>query len=85
MERISLSVDYWTNVVLSDEKEFNLNGSAGISCHWHALKMEEKRVFMHRHIDGDSFKIWADFSALGQTDIAFVSGKRMVAMHCQIL
>lgn len=63
----------WKQVILSDEKKFNLEGPDGYKHHWHDLRKEPKQCFS-RQMGGSSVMVWGAFSHNSLCDIQRISG-----------
>ena len=74
----------WSQVIFSDEKKFNLDGSDGWQYYWHDLRKEEL-YFSKRTFGGGSVMVWAAFSAQGKSRIAFLKSRYNSGKYIQTL
>ena len=73
--KVGLGDRYWSNVIWSDEKKFNLDGPDGLSSYWHDLR-NDVRIFSKRHSGGGSVMIWACFSSEVISPVVFIEGRQ---------
>ena len=66
--------DKWNSVIFSDEKKFNLNGPDNGQYYWYDTRKDKESFFM-RQSGGGSVMIFAAFSSMGKSEIAFLSGR----------
>lgn len=52
--------DEWINVIFSDEKKWNLDGTDGFSFYWRDLRKDPKSIFS-RQQGGGSLMVWGAF------------------------
>ena len=74
----------WKQVLFSNEKKFNLDGSDGAAYYWHDLRKEEK-IFSKRQQGGQSLMVWAGFGYRGQTNIACPKGRMNATAYQDLL
>lgn len=62
----------WDQVIFSDEKKFSLDGPDG----WRYYVSDERKSLPKRQGGGGGVMVWAGFSAVGKTEIAFLNGRQ---------
>ena len=60
----------WTSIILSDDKQFYLDGPDGYQCYWHNLRLE-RESFCNRNHGAGTVMILAGISHDELTDLAF--------------
>jgi hypothetical protein len=63
--------DEWDDVVFSNEKKFNLDGSDGYQFYWYDL-INEPQYFLKRAMGGGSLMVWIACSSKGISDPEFI-------------
>ena len=71
------------NIIVSDEKKFNLGGPDGYQWYWHDLRLEKS--FYSRNHGAGTVMIWAGISHDGLTNLAFLQGKQKSSDYIKVL
>ncbi|GBM84936.1 Transposable element Tc3 transposase [Araneus ventricosus] len=74
----------WDDVIFSDEKKFNLDGSNGFRYFWYDIR-KEKEIFSKCTFGGGSVMVWGSFETEGATPIVFVQGRMNSESYVDIL
>jgi len=83
-EKYKFWVNEFHNVVLSDEKKFNLDGPDGNQKYWRDPR--HRRLTCHRrNHGGGSLMVWAAFSFFGKSPICFVPGRMNAEIYTDLL
>ncbi len=80
-------MDYWNNVLWSDETKINLFGSDGVKRVWRLPgdEYKDKCVLSTVKHDGGSVMIWGCMSAASTGELQFIEGTMNGNMYCDIL
>jgi len=68
--------DKWSNVIFSDEKNFNQEDGVDESQNYSRDLRKEKDIFSKRQNGGMLVMNWAGFSESGMSELAFVKGNQ---------
>ncbi len=74
----------WREIIFSDEKKLNLDGSDGNQYYWHDLS-KEPQYYSRRASGEGSVMVWATFSFKGKTQIIFLNGRQKAADYIRVL
>ncbi len=80
-------MDYWNNVLWSDETKINLFGSDGVKRVWRQPGEEYKDKCVLptvKHVGGNVM-VWGCMSAAGTGELQFIEGTMNADMYCDIL
>nr|CCA22712.1 AlNc14C164G7857 [Albugo laibachii Nc14] len=74
---------WWANVMFSDEKKWNMDGSDGYK---HRIDTRAKQsVLIRRHSGGESVMIWGGFCEDRKTTLDFLDGRVTSVKYIAIL
>lgn len=74
----------WDDVVFSDEKKFNLDGSDGYSYYFHDLRKDEQHLLSRQHVGG-SVMIWSAITSNGPLELVVLNGRQNSNHYLQLL
>jgi len=72
------------NVVVKDEKRFNLDGPDGLSYYWHDLR-QTPEIFSKRQQGGASVMVWGAISYYGLCDLMDIKVTLDSKGYCEVL
>ncbi|KAG2775180.1 hypothetical protein Pcac1_g14340 [Phytophthora cactorum] len=72
--------DKWLQIVFSDEKKFNLDGSNGLRHYWRDVRRPARQTVCRQN-GGGSVMVWGSFSPAGKSNLAVLEG-RQASEHC---
>ncbi len=80
-------MDYWNNVLWSDEIKINIIGSDGVKRVWRqpGEESKDKCVLPTVKHSGGSVMVWGCMSAAGTVELQFIDGTMNANMYCDIL
>ncbi len=80
-------MDYWKNVLWSDETKLNLLGSDGVKCvcQQPGEEYKDKCVLPTIKYGGGSVMVWGCMSAAGTGELQFIEGTMKANMYCDTL
>lgn len=74
----------WEQVIFTDEKKMNLDGSDGFRYYYHDLRKDEV-ILSRRHSSQGSIMIWGAISFNGTIDLTLMRGRQTAESYVELL
>ena len=84
LKYLKCGAEFWSTVIFSDEKKFNMDGSDGHAAYWADTRVE-KRYFSRRVRGGDGVMVWAAISSRGKTQLVFIENNMNAVKYTELL